>query len=430
MIQNFKINESHGVIFFIVIIAAIQFFVFAIDPISKFVWIYTFLICMGLVFAYRRSVPILVMVFFFLPYMYIPKYFFFDSVFISFWMDYQDAYFVNFVSLLNSLFFVSLYFGTGKLSDSFLKNKKIVGSLRDANVFFATSFVLLIIIVFGVTGDTVFESGRYGTGEVSKSALHEFFIVFFIVSVFSLNLKSSFQKNVLAFLLIIYTFKTLIYGGRIEILQLWLGVLYLVFNFFEKRRAFLFFLSLLAYLIFDFISQIRSNPLLILSLYDLNFFWYLEGDFDRKFISNQFGDVYQSSLRVVGLVHDGYIDALTRVSSFLTIIFGVLLPSNLMPDFYNLSSYKKSIAMSGGGGLVSAFSFVWLSFFGPILFGFFVGFMLRKFYQLNNPLINIYGLLILITFPRWFAYYPVILFKMNIVGVLLVSLVLFLKKKN
>jgi hypothetical protein len=422
----FKVKEYTLTLVFVCFITVLHFLSFVFMPESQFIWIYTFAINLIVLFSYRKAIPVFIMVAFFLPYFYIPKYFF-DGIPISFWNSYQEATLINLVSICSSIFLVSFFVGVGKINDRQLISKKIVGALRERNLFFISLLILVFILIFGIQGDTIFESGRYGTGEVHKSALYEYFIVFFLASIFLMNPKNNWHKFILSFLLLFYMFKALIYGGRIEVLQLGLVVMYLTLNFFYKKKLLLAVLICAIYIFLDIVAQIRANPFLFFNLSELSFLSSIFTE-QTEIIASQYGDVYQSSLRIVGLLRDGFIDIQTSFLSFLTVVFGSFLPSKFTPDFYNLASYQRNIARSGGGGLISVFSFAWLSYFGPLVFGLFIGLIVRYFYKLDNPIINMYGLLVLITFPRWFAYYPVILFKMNFLGILIVMLIVFLKR--
>lgn len=90
-----------------------------------------------------------------------------------------------------------------------------------------------------------------------------------------------------------------------------------------------------------------------------------------------------------------------------------------MPDFINLASYKQDIYQSGGGGLIAVYFYTWLSYIGPIVSGIFIGFSISTVFKNSSIAIKIYGLLILVTFPRWYAYNPIFLVKFCIYGVLL-----------
>ena len=78
--------------------------------------------------------PVFVMVSFFLPFFYIPK-FYFDGFAISYWLSYQQADLINFISVLNSIFLLSFVAGVGAVNDRSLISKKIVGILNNRLLF-------------------------------------------------------------------------------------------------------------------------------------------------------------------------------------------------------------------------------------------------------------------------------------------------------
>jgi hypothetical protein len=212
-----------------------------------------------------------------------------------------------------------------------------------------------------------------------------------------------------------YVFKTLSYGGRIEVVEISILYLFVVFDFF-KNQKFLFYIGIfLSILLLKFFAVLRFDPDLIFS------FDYIIDDYflQKDIVSSQYGDVFQSSLRVLGLLQDGIFSAVDRIYSFVLVLFGAILPSAFMPDVYNLSTYRQDYASSGGGGLISAFSYIWISYFGPVLFGFFTGFIVRMLFISSNFYIHIYSFMVLVSVPRWFAYYPVGLFKFCFLAVFL-----------
>lgn len=279
--------------------------------------------------------------------------------------------------------------------------------------------------MFGLQGETIFTSGGYASGDVSKSPLYEYSIILFLAVFLLLNPKSKLQVFLVSSFVFYYTVKSLMYGGRIELMQLWLIVLYLKFGFFIKHRFKLFLIAMMSFFFMEIFSQIRANPLLLDSLNEIVFF---NKDLEGDYISNQFGDVYQSSLRVIGLLNDGYISSIDAIASFFLVIFSIVFPSSVMPDLYNLASYLQTVERSGGGGFISAFSFIWLSYLGPVIFGFFIGYIIRRAYLSENLSVNVYGVLVLVSFPRWFAYYPVVLFKFALLGGLMIAMLLMLRR--
>lgn len=208
-------GESVFLYLFLLLLLLIQISLFAYDSQSENIWLFTYFICLIILFFYRHAMPVFVMVSFFLPFFYIPK-FYFDGFAISYWFSYQQADLINFLSVLNSIFLLSFVAGVGAVNDRSLISKKIVGILNNRLLFNISLIALFVVLYFGIQGDTIFESGLYGGGEIQKSALHEYFIVFFLISIFLKNPQSYIQSLILFILLLFYTYKTLIYGEELK----------------------------------------------------------------------------------------------------------------------------------------------------------------------------------------------------------------------
>lgn len=394
---------------------------------SEWAWAITCLIAIVQIFYFlKKSVPVVLMLSFFLPYLFIPKFFFIDGNLISYHFDYQNTILFNKVAILNSIFLVFLFIGVGRLQKN-NTNINLVSIFQSRYFFYSILLVCIYILFFGIQGETILESS-YGKGDVQKGTLHEYFIAFFVLLVLTSNRFSIFQRSIVFFLFIFYVFKTLLYGGRIEVVIIGLAYLYLFKNLLEGRQLIVLSMSLLAYFLMDFIGHIRTNPELVLAILNLDFSnFFISNGQQASIVSNQFGDVYQSSMRVVGLYDQNFIDSWVGLKSFFLVVLG-FAPTSIMPDYYNLAAYLKNISTSGGGGLISAFSYVWLWYFGPVFFGLFIGYSIRKLYSSRSTLIVIYGFMVVIFFPRWFAYYPIVLFKISLF-VLIISSVIFLIKK-
>ncbi len=393
---------------------------------AKYVFIFSLIILLVMIWYFRKTLPMVMMLVFFLPYLYVPKYYFYDELNVSFWDYYQTPANINFISILNSIFLLGIFIGANRIKLK-LGFPVFLGIVRRKEIYFFLVIIMVLLLVYGLSGDNVLDSGRYGTGSVVKKPLYEYFVVFFLLAIFFINQKSLSQVVSLTAIVILYSVKTFLYGGRIEVLQIGLIILYVFLPFFEKRKALLLLSVLISYFLLVFVGEVRSNPELLSSLSSINLIPnYIVAD--RSYISNQFGDVYQSSLRIVGILNDGYVTFSDRLVSLFSILFGITLPSSMMPDVYNLTTYRRDIAMSGGGGLISAYSYVWLSYFGPLIFGFFIGNVIKKIYELRSPVFTVYGIMILVSVPRWFAYYHVVLFKMCLVGVIFMLIYSFYLK--
>ena len=361
-----------------------------------------------LIVFYKNNNVILLFLIYSLFYLYIPKYFVINELNITAWDFYQNIKIINISVILNIIFFIGFIIGLRKISEKKIKYKNIIGREKNNIVFYFTIIILCLCLIFGLSGENIFKSGSYGSGEVTKNTLFEYFILFYYVAIVFINPNSRIQKIYLIILLIFYVLKGYLFGGRVESLQLLIAYVLIYRNFLFGYNSILLVFSILFVLFLNvFIGLLRQdmslifNPSLLLNINNSN----------GQYLASQFGDAYQSTLRVIGLVQDGYISYEKRLLSFISIFFGSFVATSFMPDFYNLASYKQEIARSGGGGLISGFSYVWLSYAGPLLFGFFVGFSYRLLYYSNNILLISYGFLVAVTFPRWFNYYPLVLFK-------------------
>jgi len=405
----------------------IQVFMTYASFFSEWAWAVTCIIAIiQILYFFKKSIPVVIMLSFFLPYLFIPKFFFVYGSLISYHFDYQSPVIFNKVAILNSIFLIFLFIGIGRLQT---RNTalNLVSILQSKYLFYPIFLVCVYIIFFGIQGETILESG-YGKADVQKGTLHEYFIAFFVLLVLTANKLSFFERNIIFYLFIFYVFKTLLYGGRIEVVIIGLAYLYLFKNFLEGRQLMALLSAFLVYFVMDLIGHIRTNPELVLAILNLDFSnFFISSSLKPSIVSNQFGDVYQSSLRIVGLYDQNLIEPWVGLKSFFLVVIG-FAPSSIMPDYYNLAAYLKNISTSGGGGLISAFSYVWLGYFGPVLFGLFIGYSIRMLYTSSNTLVVIYGFMVLIFFPRWFAYYPIVLFKISLFVLIIASVIFFIKK--
>ena len=140
----------------------------------------------------------------------------------------------------------------------------------------------------------------------------------------------------------------------------------------------------------------------------------------------------QSSSRIIGLIDNGYLDLGKRVVSFIYFCFSSITISSFLPDFVIFARYKQDIYQSGGGGLIGAYSYGWLGIFGPILFGLFIAYFINASFLKRNNYLKVYGILLLITFPRWYAYNPMTISKFCIYGIILFAIfnIKYFNKKN
>ncbi|MEZ9064527.1 MULTISPECIES: hypothetical protein [unclassified Vibrio] len=297
-----------------------------------------------------------------------------------------------------------------------------VSAIRSSNVvvFYSSILFFLALSHVGISGDTVISSG-YGSNDSNKSALFEYAIIFFVIS--QIYTSSSFvQKTVTLICLIYFCLKSVLYGGRIEALQAGLAFLYMAYDFgrdIDKKK--LISMGLLALVLMTFVGVIRSNPELISRA--------LRGDFSMEMlfsvpktgiVSSQFGDVMQASSRMVGLADSGFWTSELRIMSFLSFIFNIFLYGSSFQETSNLALLDQTSFGAGGGGLISAYFYVWLGWLGPFFAGIWlvVSLYLGLYRNKVNMFLAIYAISLIITFPRWLAYSPVVFVKYGVFAIL------------
>lgn len=354
---------------------------------------------------FRKSIPLFILFFYITLFTQPLINFSFFSRQISFWTDFQNTKILLQVCLVQFLFLFA-FFNVIKVNINFnlIKNS----FAKNVLLTYLLLLICLLILIFGLRGENIFQSGSYANNEnVEKSSIHEYFIIFFLLFRIFMPVNK-FTKCVYYILFFAYVFKTLLFGGRIEVVEISLVVLFI--DIIPKYKISVSKLIIILFLLFYvnlIISNIRSNPLSLLNgeyielLYPFNS--------NNNFESSTQGDVIQSSGRLIGILNTNSTDYFYRTSSFLNYLSSPFFISSLFNSTSNLAKYKQDTFQSGGGGLISIYFYFWLSYLGPI----FIGIILAIF--INFSTYNIYFLLysftLFITFPRWVAYNPIFLLK-------------------
>lgn len=400
--------------------------IFLFYPENNHIWVFNLIICIFLIIKHKGSVPIVIFLLFNLTFVLENFYFFWQDIKISFWFEFQSKYYLNFINVLYTLFLFGFSITLKRKSSLCFPNREYWK--RTNNLGFYVMFLLgLISIVFGLSGQTILES-QYGHQIREKSTLFEYFIIFYALMTVFCNYKSKFQVILYHLILIFFIFKSLLFGGRIEVLQIVLLYTFIRFSFFKYTPKYKLIISVLSgFILFTGLGLLRFMLVdgfsfeLLLSI--------LEKSSEIEIRSTNGGDVLQSSTRLIGLVQNGIISFENRIISFLGFIFNLFAPSSFWPSVVNLPSFYKDKIGSGGGGLIFAHFYVYFSMFGPLISGMFIG-TVFSLIQDNNKIfaLRFYSLLVFISFPRWFAYNPVILVKFCIIGVILYVFFSFTKR--
>ena len=218
-----------------------------------------------------------------------------------------------------------------------------------------------------------------------------------------------------------FSIKSILYGGRIEVIQIVLVLLYVQTNFFSRWSMKKLYLSLLlAFMVFFIIGRLRINPSLMLEVFSapsaLFSFPTVSG---TDVVHSNFGDVQHASARMVGLVDTSFWDVEFRFKSWISYVFNIFLTGTQFKELSNLALIDQKVYGAGGGGFISAQFYVWLGWLGPIVSGSFLGWVFSNGLKINaKRSFSIYAFALLITFPRWYAYSPMSLVKICIITAL------------
>ncbi|MCQ6558897.1 hypothetical protein [Paenibacillus mendelii] len=328
------------------------------------------------------------------------------------------------VLFLHVLFLFVLYLFIGNKVN---KNKEtLIGkvNMKDNLMLYGISIaVMSFILAAGKTGHNLTESIGKGPQLTEGLAINEYFLVFtFVAYVFSGNQR--FRNAIILILSVLYIAKNTIAEGRIESLQL---IILLFVLYVDKKRIsnVLFWIgTLVGYSLMSVFEKVRIGTV---SFYKI-------GENGSPYLESNQGDVFYSSSVYVGLVKENIFNDSFRLHSFIGYIERIFLPSKFAASEANVSLYSKSYTPSGGGGLISAYFYVWLSYIGVVLIAVFLAWIINKLYITKNPYFLFYIIMVVVTFPRWFAYDPITLFKLTSYGVIIffgfMQLDLMLNKYN
>lgn len=281
-------------------------------------------------------------------------------------------------------------------------------------LFFIMIMFCVICIVLGKSGDTILFRGGYGiSGSNNGSALYEYFYIFFLLA-YIFSGKRKINITVLILMAFIYITKSLLYGGRIEVIQLFILIFILFFdNQISTKKMLL--IMILGYLFMLLIGNFRSNLSFnfdsVLELLGYN----IE---KNRIISNE-GDVFYSSTVILSSITNNIASQNYRIVSAVYWMIRLFVPSSFIPQIYNVVPYlQKVYTQCGGGGLYSSFIYFYFGYFGLIIIGIIISNLFNRISIKNNIYWKTFLILFITMLPRWYAYSSESFFKIPIYGVI------------
>ena len=393
----------------------------------KILVLYSSILSLRLFFLFKKSPPVLILLIFIS--LYISPFFshFFQGFKVTVWDSFNNSYYLNQVLLIFSIFICSIFVFTKKFKHytPIIKRLNITPS---NSIFYISIIISFFLAHFGLQGENLLSGLNYGLIDKQRSPLFEYNLIFFLIA-FIHSKKNKTQYLFLFALSLFIILKDFLYGGRVTSLMLCL-LIYLMNYEYRIKTKYLFIFFGFAIVLLSLVSLIRTHPLIFIEgEYDFNLFYeYYFSVNQNAVLSSNEGDVAHSSARIIGMVENNIITTMDRFKSFLYSFASVFTPGVSFSELSNLAAYKKDIYPAGGGILFPIQFYAWMSFPGVILSGFFVSRMIDQFINTKRNILIIYSLLLLSTFPRWFAYSPIVAFKLCFYGILVYVFFNSLKK--
>nr|WP_140173833.1 O-antigen polysaccharide polymerase Wzy [Vibrio parahaemolyticus] len=329
------------------------------------------------------------------------------------YLAYQNNELTSFVFFIQTLSLLLMFLRINRKQFFSFSWNEVLDVRKDGLIYYSSYLVLIVMIPLSLIGkDTVLSNGGYG-GNSDSSIFFEYCLIFMIVC----WLYSGNNRNKLFLLfgmMLVYLVLPLMFGKRLPFIMVSL----LIFNFYFLNRfsnkfiilslfGMLFILSVLA------LTRVGSS-------FDVGILNLLVNVDDNGVMANNQGGVVVSAASYLGLVEDGYFDWLFRLSSF----FGTLVSPftvgkfNVSEAYINTSAMKYT-AIPGNGGLPGVYFYIWGGW--GLLISLSLAFALAFSAVGKSRLISIYVLFLLITFPRWYAYNMLIIFKMGFWLIFIIS---------
>lgn len=308
----------------------------------------------------------------------------------------------------------------------YIKNKL---STEPSRFFFwITFFFMSYIAIFGISGGNIFEIGGYGK-EAAEGAGGTAIFEYFLVLVPLIYLFAGQEKplRILATVIIIlFALKGLSMGIRNNVLQL--ALLLFAMNDNPKIKYWhIITVSIIPVYFLLVYGAIRINPLILFSNNLSDVLLEPINNFGFGLLGNQ-NDIFYASVRIYGFLQEGIISAGDRIVIAISNLTAIVVPYSFLPEIANIAAYKQKEYGSSGGSLISMYWYVFAGVPGVIFIGWYISFLIRTFIKSDNKYFLIYFLLVLSTYPRWFGYNQISLFKISMYGVLYYLVLLLLKK--
>lgn len=349
----------------------------------------------------RRIQPAVLMGTFFLSYiLYLIPYYYNDYI-ISAHVQYYKRELYDQVLGIHLLFLSSfLLFLKANLNENYLKLKDLLKP-RNNVVIFSFLYLIMLAIIFSIKGSSVV-GGSYSTyidNLEGQGGGIEYFYIFFVIAFFFTT--KPILRNSLLILVIYYCFITITRGYRIQFVQMIILAFVLFFDG-KFKTLYMMILAFFGFIVSEIIGLLKMMGSVsfedMLALFEKS---------ETGIIINNQTDVFYSSVVFLGLIKDGILSFWVRIWSAIGFVWNWFAPSSFVWKEARLPLFAHEYTTLGGGGLISAYFYVWFGYLGPPLIGFALAMLFNKTYSSGvKQNFKIVLILVLSLYPRWFAYDP------------------------
>jgi hypothetical protein len=356
-----------------------------------------------IIWELRRIQPALIMCVFFLSYvLYLLPYYFGDFL-IAGHDKYYKIELYNQALGIHVLFLTVFYFALNvKINSGFFLIRDLIRPYNNI-VIFLLLYAIMSYIVVSIQGDSVMNSSNssyltYMENLEKQGGSLEYFYILFICAFFFTSNRM--LRNSLLILVVIYCYNSVLRGYRIQFIQMVFLTFVLFFDG-KFKTSYVIVFALIGFLASEVIGILKNVGSVsyeeLLKLFDNS----------KGIILTNQTDVFYSSVVFLGLIRDGIYSLPVRAWSALGFVLNWIIPSSLIWKEARVPEFAKQFTSLGGGGLISAYFFVWFGYLGTLGIGCSLAFFLNNVYnKLQQNIYKVVGILLLSTYPRWFAYDP------------------------
>lgn len=428
-----NLKNKHIIMFKILLYGVFVFFGFVAE-IPEIILSLAICANVSLIIKTRKNILVLIMFLFFLTYVVNLIPLFFQGEYIFAYPNIEGLYKTL---LIHSIFLFALDIFVLPIKKNVYVSEMLFPQKSEIR-FYIVAALFVFFLLYSVRGDSIVESGGYGRGETSgMGGIGEYFLVL-IPLMYIYSGKSKLLKYITWLLLLLMSLKLLLYGGRIGVLMIGLLYFALYFNVPERKvsKKRLIIIGVSALYIFVLMGAIRSNvDMALRASWGEILLLPFKGNFLKtyiEFFGNQ-NDIFYSSAAVNYGIETNQLNWFVRLEMFLYNILSLFVPYSLLPEKAVVISYvQKHILPTGGGALLSMYSYLFLSYPGIILLAIFLAWVINTFSTTKKQLMILFGVMVFTTYPRWFGYNAIGLFKISfyIIPVYLGLKTLFQLKNN